>query len=126
LRINDYGRKINTIEPRLACVFEGNEKEIENSKRNKLVNRHYFSGVYAKTEDIWLEVLDYIDAVYDEEYIESIYIMGVGASWIKSGIDVLGAKCSFVLPRFYGSTLKNTHNALINMRSIEIQLLPIG
>jgi hypothetical protein len=101
LRTNDYGRKINTIEPRLACVFEGIEKESKNSKRNKLVSKHYFSGVYVKPEDIWIEVLEYIDTVYDEAYLENIYIMGDGASWIKSGVDVLGATCRFVLDKFH-------------------------
>lgn len=101
LKRNEYGRKINTIEPRLACVFEGIERESEYSKRNRLINKHYFSGVYKKSEDIWLEVLEYIDAVYDEEYLENIYIMGDGASWIKTGVDVLGAKCCFILDRFH-------------------------
>lgn len=27
--------------------------------------------------------------------------MGDGASWIKTGVDVLGAKCSFVLDKFH-------------------------
>jgi hypothetical protein len=101
LKVNAYGFKSNTIEPRLACIFEGIEKEAPNSKRNKLVNKHYFSGVYIKSEDIWIEVLEYIDAVYEEEYIEHIYIMGDGASWIKSGVDVLGEKCSFILDKFH-------------------------
>lgn len=101
LKINEYGWKSNTVEPKLACIFEGIEKESANSKRNKLVNKHYFSGVYKKSEDIWIEVLEYIDAVYDEDYLESIYIMGDGASWIKSGVDVLGAKSCFVLDKFH-------------------------
>lgn len=101
LKVNEYGWKSNTVEPRLACVFEGIEKESPNSKRNKLVNKHYFSGVYKKSEDIWLEVLEYIDTVYDEEYLEKIYIMGDGAPWIKSGVQVLGAKCRFVLDKFH-------------------------
>ncbi len=101
LRVNEYGRKSNTVEPRLACIFEGIEKESPNSKRNILRNKHYFCGVYKKSEDIWLEVLEYIGAVYDEEYLESIYIMGDGASWIKAGVDVLGSKCCFVLDKFH-------------------------
>ena len=101
LKVGANGYKSNTIEPRLACIFEGVEKESENSKRNKLVGKHYFSGVYKKVDDIWEEVLEYIDAVYDEEYLEAIYIMGDGASWIKAGVDVLGAKCHFVLDKFH-------------------------
>jgi hypothetical protein len=101
LKRNKYGRKTNTIEPRLACIFEGIENESINSKRKKLVDKHYFSDVYKKPEDIWVKILEYIDAVYDEEYLESIYIMGDGASWIKAGVDVLGAKSSFVLDKFH-------------------------
>jgi hypothetical protein len=101
LRINEKGYKSNTVEPRLACIFEGIEKESPNSKRNKLVNKYYFSGVYKNSEAIWEEVLEYIDTVYDEEYLEAVYIMGDGASWIKAGVDVLGAKCHFVLDKFH-------------------------
>lgn len=64
--------------------FEGIEKESKNRKRTKLVNKHYFSGAYAKPEDIWIEVYEYIYTVYDEEYLENIYIRGDGAAWIKS------------------------------------------
>jgi hypothetical protein len=101
LKIGANGYKSNTIEPRLACLFEGIEKESENSKRNRLFGKHYFCGVYKSSEAIWEDVLEYIDAVYDEAYLERIYIMGDGASWIKSGVDVLGAKCHFVLDRFH-------------------------
>ena len=101
LKVGVNGYKSNTIEPRLACLFEGIEKESEGSKRNKLAGKHYFAGVYKNVEDIWSEVLEYIDAVYDEEYLEAIYIMGDGASWIKAGLDVLGSKCHFVLDKFH-------------------------
>ncbi|MDA3845240.1 MAG: UPF0236 family protein [Vallitaleaceae bacterium] len=101
LRVNEKGYKSNTVEPRLACIFEGIEKESPKSKRNKLVNKHYFLGVYKKSEGIWEEVLEYIDTVYDEEYLDAVYIMGDGVSWIKAGVDVLGAKCHFVLDKFH-------------------------
>ncbi|VDN47575.1 conserved protein of unknown function [Petrocella atlantisensis] len=81
--------------------FEDVEKESQGSKRNRLIEKHYFAGVYKKSEDLWEEVLEYIDVVYDEDYLEHIYIMGDGASWIKSGVDVLGAKCHFVLDKFH-------------------------
>ena len=79
LKINEYGRKINTIEPRLACVFEGIEKESKNSKRNKLINKHYFSGVYKKCEDIWEDVLEYIRSqagkTFDPQVVEKFLRM---------------------------------------------------
>jgi 5-carboxymethyl-2-hydroxymuconate isomerase len=101
LRIGTNGYKSNTIEPRLACIFEAIEKESKHCKRNRLVGKHYFAGVYKNVEDIWEEVLEYIDTVYDEDYLEAIYIMGDGAAWIKAGLDVLGAKCHFVLDKFH-------------------------
>lgn len=101
LKIGRHGYKSNTVEPRLACIFEGIEKESIGSKRNRLINKHYFADVYQKSEDIWLEVLSYIDEIYDEDYLEHIYIMGDGASWIKTGVEVLGAKCHFVLDKFH-------------------------
>lgn len=101
LRITENGYKSNTIEPKLAVLFEGIEKEGPRSKRNRLVGKQYFGGVYKKGPDFWEEVREYIEAIYDEEYLEKIFIMGDGAAWIKSGVDVLGSKCKFVLDEFH-------------------------
>lgn len=101
LKRDKNGRKINTVESRLVCVFEDICSEHTQSKRKRLVNKHYVAGVYKDNESIWDEVLEYIDTVYDEDYLEKIYIMGDGASWIKSGLDVLGAKSCFVLDKFH-------------------------
>ena len=101
LKTGKNGRKINTVEPWLACVFEGIEPEGEGSKRHRLINKHCIAGLYKGSEGIWNDVLHYIDAVYDEEYLEKVYIMGDGAPWIKAGVDVIGAKCSFVLDKFH-------------------------
>lgn len=101
LEVNENGYKSNTIEPKLVMLFEGIEKESLKSQRNRLVKKHYFGGVYAKGSDLWGEVNEYIEAVYDMDYLEKIYIMGDGAHWIKNGVDVLGAKCKFVLDEFH-------------------------
>jgi hypothetical protein len=101
LKSDKLGRKQNTIMPKLIYVFEGIEKESQNSKRNKLVNKHCFGGIYRDNGSFWEEVRDYIDTVYDEEYLEKIYIMGDGAPWIKTGLEVLGAKSIFVLDKFH-------------------------
>ena len=98
---DNKGRKSNTIEPRLIYIFEGIEKEGPKSQRNKLVGKHYFGGIYANSEELWEEVLIYINAIYDEESIRQIYIMGDGAPWIKKGLDVLGSKSCFVLDKFH-------------------------
>jgi hypothetical protein len=51
---------------KLVYVYEGVERESPKSKRWKLVNTHYFSGLYERERntDLWLEVADYIDASY--------------------------------------------------------------
>lgn len=98
---NANGYKNNTVMPKLIYVFEGIKKEGPRSKRNQLINKHCFGGVTSGNEKLWEEVMAYIDAVYEEEAIETIYLMGDGASWIRAGVDVLGAKCRFVLDKFH-------------------------
>lgn len=95
------GRKQNTIMPRLVYIYEGIEKEGPNSKRNKLINKHYFGGVYNNTEDLWQQVVCYIEEYYESDKIEKIYICGDGAPWIKKGIDMIGAKCRFILDKYH-------------------------
>lgn len=98
---NENGYKNNTVMPKLIYVFDGIKKEGPKNKRNKLINKHCFGGVTSNNEKLWEEVMEYINEVYEEEYIEKIYIMGDGASWIRKGVDVLGAKCRFVLDKFH-------------------------
>lgn len=104
------GRKQNTIMPKVICLYEdvidlGNEKH-----RNKLIGKHYFGGVYegtTKNEELWQEVQDYIDDVYDEEFLERVYISGDGANWIKTGTTVVD-KSVFVLDKFHMMKYINT------------------
>lgn len=101
LKISENGRKSNTLEPRLAVLYEGIRKESPKGKRNKLVAKYVFGGVYKNNLELWTEVREYIEAVYDEKYLEKIFIQGDGARWIKNGVDVLGSKCRFVLDEFH-------------------------
>lgn len=101
LKTGENGYKSNTLEPKLAVLFEGIEKEGPQSKRNRLVGKYHFGGVYGKGEELWTEVNEYIEACYDQEYLEKIYILGDGAGWIKSGCNILGSKCRFVLDAFH-------------------------
>jgi len=103
-------RKQNTIMPKVICLYEdvidlGKEKH-----RNKLIGKHYFGGVYEGTvnnENLWQEVQDYIDDVYDEEHLEKVYISGDGANWIKTGTTVVD-KSVFVLDKFHMMKYINT------------------
>ena len=86
------------VEPRLVYVHEGRKRVSKN--RYKLLNKRIFSGVYKSSEDLWLEVADYIDEAYDIENIEKIYLSGDGAKWIKEGIGWIN-KSVYVLDRFH-------------------------
>ncbi len=86
------------VEPKLVYVHEGKKKVGKN--RWKLLNPRYFSGVYANSDDIWLEVLDYIDSAYDMDRIEKIYLSGDGAPWIKNGLGWIKGSI-YVLDRYH-------------------------
>ncbi len=86
------------IEPKLIYVHEG--RELVSKGRYRLKNKRVFSGVYSSSEDIWLEVADYIDQAYDMDKIEKIYLSGDGANWIKQGIGWIN-KSEYVLDRFH-------------------------
>lgn len=92
--------RTNTIMPKLIYVYEGIRRE---GGRNELISKKHFGGVYEGSEAVeglWREVSEYIEASYDMEELEKIYINGDGASWIKSGQKVL-EKAKFVLDRFH-------------------------
>lgn len=93
--VAERGNKIGM--PKLIYVHEGNYTK---GKRNILKNIHYIGCLGKKSEDLWLEVAEYIDKKYDMDYIEKIYIGGDGASWIKEGLNWI-EKSEFVLDRFH-------------------------
>lgn len=68
--------------PKLVYVYEVSERESPLSKQWKLVNTHYFSGLYEgeRNQDLWHEVVNYIDEHYDMDYLETVYLCGDGAS----------------------------------------------
>ncbi len=85
-------------EPKLVYVHEGREQVGEN--RWRLINARYFSGIYANSDELWVEVLDYIDKTYDMDSIEKIYLSGDGAAWIKNGLGWIKGSI-FVLDRYH-------------------------
>ena len=87
-----------SIEPKLVYVHEGRKKIGKN--RWKLLNARYFSGIYANSDELWVEVLDYIDKVYEMDAIEKIYLSGDGASWIKNGLGWIKGSI-YVLDRYH-------------------------
>lgn len=86
--------------PRLVYVHEGIDYEKSTRKRKVLKNVRYFGGEYRDSEQIWLEVSEYIDKIYKLDSVETIYLSGDGASWIKQGLDWI-PKSRFVLDNYH-------------------------
>ena len=86
------------IEPKLVYVHEGIKKV--GKERWELLNLRYFSGVYTNSDELWLEVADYIDEAYDTNSVEKIYLSGDGASWIKNGLGWI-KESIYVLDRYH-------------------------
>ncbi len=90
----------NTYMPKLIYVYEGINTE---DGRHRLENVTYFGGGYEGSEGtrrLWKEVYDYIEAAYDSDVLERIYVNGDGAEWIKTGAK-LHAKAKFVLDKYH-------------------------
>lgn len=85
-------------EPRLIVVYDS---MVKNGKRVKLCNKKHFGGVYkGKIDDLWEEVLTYIENTYELDKVKNIYILGDGANWIKTGLEWL-PKSRNVLDKFH-------------------------
>ena len=66
-------------EPRLIVVYDSIEKD---GKRTKLCNKKHFGGVYKnRIDDLWEEVLTYLDNTYEQDKVKNIYVLGDGANW---------------------------------------------
>ena len=90
----------NTYMPKMVYVYDGVEAE---GDRHILQNVKYFGGGYDGTDGtamLWKEVYDYIDAQYDPDELQKIYVNGDGALWIRSGAE-RHAKAQFVLDKFH-------------------------
>lgn len=88
----------NYSEPKLVYVHEG--KKATSKDRWQLLNPRYFSGVYSNSDELWLEVADYVYEAYEAETIEKIYLSGDGANWIKNGLGWF-KNSVFVLDRYH-------------------------
>lgn len=81
---------------RLVYVHEG----IQDYSRRQLKGAKYFSSVKEKAEELWWEVLDYLEANYELSSIKRIYLSGDGASWIRQGIEYIPGAI-FILDKFH-------------------------
>lgn len=85
-------------EIKLIYVHEG--KKLKSKGRYELINKRYFTGSLKDTEDLWLEVADYLEEAYDLEKAEKIYLSGDGARWIKEGLNWIKGS-EYVLDYFH-------------------------
>ena len=100
-------------EPRLIVVYDSIMKD---GKRTKLCNKKHFGGVYkGKIDDLWEEVLTYLDNTYELEKVQHIYILGDGANWIKTGLEWI-PKSKNVLDKFH---LKKAVNGIVGKENKE-------
>lgn len=84
-------------EIKLISVYEGKEKE--SKKRRKTIKKRSFTGTM-DPEEIWYDVLDYLDQAYDIDKVKTIYIGGDGASWIKTGIKII-PKSKYIIDSYH-------------------------
>ena len=89
----------NILMPKMIYVHEGIDYEKSTTKRKVLKNVRYFGGM-RNSEELWLEVSKYIDEVYDVNKVETIYLSGDGAAWIKQGLTWI-PKSKFVLDNYH-------------------------
>ena len=87
-----------TIEPKLIYVHEG--RKLVSKDRWELKNKRCFTGVYSKSEDLWLEVAAYLEEAYDMDRCNRIYLSGDGAKWIKEGLNWIKGS-QYVLDMFH-------------------------
>ena len=102
--------------PKLVYVHEGIDTEKSVGKRKVLKKVRYFGGVIA-SEDLWLQVAQYIDNQYKEESLETVYISGDGASWIRQGLNWI-AKSKFVLDNHHLNKYIKVSTAHLNNEAI--------
>lgn len=80
--------------PRIVTIHEGSEN-------GKLVHPYTICGLYEGDIDaLWEYVLEYIENVYDYEYIDNIFVLGDGANWIKTSIEWL-PKAKYIADKFH-------------------------
>ena len=96
------GSKYNNALAKLVYVYEGVEPEAPKSRRYRLINPHYFSGVYSgkDNEKLWDEVYEYIDGHYDLSKVKKIYLNSDGGKWITVAAKRFGGIVK-VLDRYH-------------------------
>jgi REP element-mobilizing transposase RayT len=119
--IDRDGTVHNIAMPKLVYVHEGIDLDKSSKKRKVLKNPHYFGGIYKNSEDLWLEVEEYIDNQYNMDSVETIYLSGDGAPWIRQGLNWI-PKSRFVLDSYHMKKYINVATAHLNDELIKQEL----
>lgn len=90
-------KKKNKIVP-VILTHEGHKEEFV--KKKELKNTHYIASSILKTDKLWNEVYRYLDTTYDLDKVDTIFISGDGATWIK-GYDEAFSNAVYVLDKFH-------------------------
>lgn len=92
--------KIITVYTRKRTLTKPDRIPEVKQVRKELVDKFTFSGLYKDTQEMWEDVAYYIDCTYKKDEIETAFVMGDGASYIKAGTEYI-AKSVFVLDTFH-------------------------
>ena len=77
------GKRSQTVP--LVTVTEGVEKEREG--RNRTEEAMHFVDEKFRTKELWKQVEGYLEATYDLESVERIYLHADGGKWIQKGLE---------------------------------------
>ena len=94
-----------------AVIFEGINKQ---KKRNTLERKTVYSSI---DECFWEDVYDVVSEMYDIDLIDTIHIMGDGAPWIKSGVNLF-PNAQFSLDKFHFKQALNHISTIPEIKSI--------
>ena len=92
--------KIITIYTRKRTLTKAERIPEVKQVRKELVDKFTFSGLYKDIQEMWEDVAYYIDCTYKKDEIETVFVMGDGATYIKAGTEWI-AKSVFVLDTFH-------------------------
>ena len=69
-------------EIKLIYVHEG--REYKSKGRYELKNKRYFTGSLKSSEDLWLEVANYLDEAYEIDKVEKYFSQTMEQIWTKN------------------------------------------
>ena len=121
--------KIITIYTRKRTLTKAERIPEVKQVRKELVDKFTFSGLYKDTQEMWEDVAYYIDCTYKKDEIETVFVMGDGATYIKAGTEWI-AKSVFVLDTFhlekYINHLNYDENLKVKLQEAIDQFDPIS